>query len=74
MARAFRVGDQAIEEGVVPLLVDQPGARPLQLVAHAAGAPDLHVERLVDSFDRLADRLAEHVNSAARTAPGTARH
>ena len=28
---------------VVALLVDQPGARALQLVAHAAGAPDLHV-------------------------------
>src|SRR5450759_295679 len=60
------ISDQAIEEGVVELLVDQPGARPLQLVAHAAGAPDLHVERFVVGLDGLADRLAEHVAAPAR--------
>ncbi len=35
-------------------------------MAHAAGAPDLHVERLVIGLDRLADRLAEHVAAPAR--------
>src|SRR5450756_2821205 len=54
------IGNQPIEEGGVELPVDQPGARPLQLVAHAAGAPDLDVERLVVGLDGLADRLAEH--------------
>src|SRR5690348_10523820 len=35
-------------------------------MAHAAGAPDLNVERLVKTVDGLADRLAEHVAAAAR--------
>ena len=42
---------------VVPLAVDQAGARPLQLVAHAAGAPDLHVRaarRSVSTARRIA--------------------
>ena len=47
LRQALGVGDQPVEEAVVPLGVDQPGARPLQLVAHAAGAPDLHAQRLV---------------------------
>ena len=34
--------DQPVEESVVPCLVDEPGARPLQLMAHAAGAPDVN--------------------------------
>src|SRR5689334_621024 len=46
------VVDQPVEEFGVPFLVDQPGARALQLVAHAAGAPDLHIERLVIGLDR----------------------
>src|SRR5664279_1071875 len=41
--QALGVGDQAVEKAVVPLLVDEAGTRPLQLVAHAAGAPDLHL-------------------------------
>src|SRR5690606_15020017 len=45
--QSLRIGDQPVEEGVVELAVDQPGARPLQLVAHAAGAPDLHLQRFV---------------------------
>ena len=51
---------EAVEEAVVPFAVDQAGTRALQLMAHAAGAPDLHIERFVIAFDRLADRLAEH--------------
>ena len=41
-----RVGDQAVQKGVVEFLVDQPRTRALQLVAHATGAPDLDIERL----------------------------
>ena len=44
----FRVVDQLVQKGVVKLLVNQPGSRPLQLVAHAAGAPNLHLQRLVE--------------------------
>src|SRR5262245_49240333 len=62
----IRIVDQAIEEGVVPFAVDQAGARALQLMAHAAGTPDLHVERLVIGFDRLADRTAEHEATPSR--------
>ncbi len=35
---------QLVEEGIVELGIDEAGARALELVAHAAGAPDLHVE------------------------------
>ena len=46
---ASRAGSSinAIEKAVVPFAVDETRPRPLQLVAHAARAPDLHVERLV---------------------------
>src|SRR5688500_12189802 len=54
-----RLVDQAIEKALVPLLVDQPRPRPLQLVAHAAGTPDLHVERLVVTFYGPANGLPE---------------
>ena len=41
--------DQPVEKPVVPLLVDEPGARALKLVAHAAGAPDVDVDVLTGS-------------------------
>src|SRR5664279_2722009 len=66
LGEPVRIVDQAIEEHLVELLVDQAGARTLQLVAHAAGAPDLHVERLFIGLDRLADRLAQHEAAAPR--------
>ena len=50
---------QLVEEGVVELGVDQPGALALELVAHAAGAPDLHVEARGIGAHRVADRCAE---------------
>src|SRR5690349_6230690 len=58
--QAVGIVDQPIQESLVPLLVDQAGARALQLMAHATGAPDLHVERLIIGLDRLADRLPQH--------------
>ena len=54
-----RIGDQVVEEGRVEVAVDEAGAGPLQLVAHAAGAPDLDVERLVVRLDGTADRAAQ---------------
>src|SRR5688572_9812149 len=38
-------------------LVDQPRARPLQLVAHPSGAPHVDVEVLGEALDRGADRI-----------------
>src|ERR1700752_548800 len=58
--------DQPVEELGVPFLVDQAGARALQLVAHAAGAPNLHVKRLVIGLDGLADRLPQHEAAPSR--------
>ena len=55
-----------VEKPVVPLAVEQPGARPLQLVAHPAGAPDVHVERFVVRRDRAADRPADLGGDGAR--------
>ncbi len=63
---ALGVGDQPIEERIVELAVDQPGARSLQLMAHAAGAPDLHLEVIVVALDRLADGLAQVQATPAR--------
>jgi hypothetical protein len=57
---AHRVGNHLVEPGVVPLAVDQAGARALELVAHATGAPDVHVEVVVIALHRLADGLPEH--------------
>src|SRR5580704_5782082 len=39
-SEAVRILDQPVEERVVELGVDEARARPLQLVAHAAGTPD----------------------------------
>src|SRR5579863_1060434 len=66
LGETVRIGDQAVEEVGVELLVDQPRARPLKLVAHAAGTPDLHIERFFVGFDSLADRFAEHEAAPAR--------
>src|SRR6516165_6350040 len=65
LRQAFRIVNQTIEESLVELLVDQPGAWPLQLVAHAASAPDLDVERFIIGFDGLPDRLAQHETAAS---------
>jgi len=60
------IGDQAVQEAVVPLGIDQAGARALQLVAHAARAPDLHLQRAVIAFHRAADGLAQLEAALAR--------
>ncbi len=62
----FRIGHELVEELRVELLVDEAGARALQLVAHAAGAPDLHLQIGVERIDGAADRLAELVAAIAR--------
>ena len=56
---ALGVVDDPLQELAVPRLVDQAGAGPLELVAHAAGAPDLHVEVLVVALDGTAQRPAQ---------------
>ncbi len=57
----LRVLAEAVEEGLVPLAVDQAGARAGDLVREPAGAEDDDLEVLGIGLDRLADRLAEHV-------------
>jgi hypothetical protein len=59
LRQALGVIDQPVEELVVPLLVDEPGARPLKLMAHAASAPDMDVDVLGIARDRAADGAAE---------------
>src|SRR3954447_3014043 len=58
--------EQAIDEAGVPFLVDEAGAGPLQLMAHAPGSPDLDVERLVVALDRAPDGLPELKTAPAR--------
>jgi len=41
-----RIMNQLVQKGVVKFFVDESGARALQRVAHAAGAPDVHVASL----------------------------
>ena len=61
-----RVVDEAVEEAVVPFLVDEASARPLQLVAHAAGAPDLHIQVFVEAFHGLANGATQRQAASAR--------
>ena len=61
---AFRF--QQVEELVVPFAVEQPGARALELVAHATRAPDLHVEVFREAIHRAGNRLAQRPAAVAR--------
>ena len=63
--RPIGIVDQPVEKFVVPLFVDQPGARTLKLMAHAARAPDMHVDLLGIAHDRTADRAAEREAAGA---------
>src|SRR5262245_3027501 len=56
----------AVEKCRIEFAIDETGARSLQLVAHAARAPDLHIEIFVETLDRLADRLSERIAARAR--------
>ena len=58
-AEALRVLHHGVQKAGVELLVDEAGARSLQLVAHAAGAPNLHVQVLVEGLDGPAYGLAQ---------------
>ena len=71
--QVVRVVDQPVEERVVELGVDEPGARPLQLMAHAAGAPDLHGQVLAEALPRPGGWPCPACSSGARSAAGTAR-
>src|SRR3954447_25449367 len=64
--KSLGIANQAIEEGRVEFLVDQPGTGSLQLMAHATGTPDLNVERLVKCLHGLADGFTEHVATPGR--------
>src|SRR6266496_1245135 len=59
LREAFGVGCEPVKEARVELAVDEARARALQLMRHATGAPDHHVEVASEGFDRLADRAAE---------------
>src|ERR1700722_7606522 len=54
LRQALWVIDQPVEKFVVPLLVDEPCARPLKLMAHAARAPDMDVDVFGIAHDRAA--------------------
>src|SRR5258708_15028106 len=57
---------EAVEEPQVELVVDQSGARSLQLMAHSGGAPDVDVQIFIEGVHRPANRLAELVATIAR--------
>src|SRR5262245_32212123 len=63
--QAVRIGDQPVEKRVVELGVDEARAGPLQLVAHAAGAPHVHRDVLAVARRGPADRLPQHVAAVA---------
>jgi hypothetical protein len=63
--QVVRVANQPVEERVVKFGVDEPGTRALQLVTHAAGAPDVDGEVLAVALHGAADRLAQHVAAVA---------
>src|SRR6266849_3220826 len=57
---------EAVEEPQVELLVDQSGARSLQLMTHSAGPPDVDVQIFIEGIHRPANRLAELIAAIAR--------
>src|SRR5271170_2240082 len=63
--QVVRVADQPVEERVVERGVDEARAGPLELVAHAAGAPDVNREVLAVALHGPADRLAQQVAAVA---------
>ena len=52
---------QVVEKALVPLAVDQAGARSADLMRQPAGAEDHHLQILGIGLDRPAERLAQHV-------------
>ena len=62
----LRVLAEIIEKGLVPLPVDQAGARAADLVRHTACSEDDDVQILGIGFHRLANRLAEHKAAVPR--------
>ena len=65
VAELITVADQAVEEHIVPLRIDEARARSLQLVTHAAGTPDLDIQILGKAFDRLLDRFTQRPAAVA---------
>ncbi len=61
LGELHRILGQVVEEILVPLAVDQAGARAADLVRQPAGAEDHDLEVFGIGFDRLPQRLAEHV-------------
>ena len=68
-----RVVDELVKPGVVPFAVDEACACALQLVAHAPGAPDVHVQVFVKALHRAADGLPQ-LEAAAATGHGVLHH
>src|SRR5690349_14162490 len=66
LARHFGIARQAVEEALVPLLVDEPGALALQLVRHAARTENDDTQIFRIRLDRAPDRLAEIEAAIAR--------
>src|SRR5579859_362090 len=62
----LRIADELVEKSLVPGPIDEPGTRTLQLVAHAPGAPDLHIQGLVVERNRLGDRFAKEIAAPPR--------
>ena len=60
---------QQVQESAIPLTIDQSGARPLELMGHAPGAPHLHGYILVETLHRTRDRPTEREAAAPAAAP-----
>ena len=73
LGASHRVVDQLVEPGVVPLAVDQARTCTLQLVAHAAGAPNVHMDVFVVALHRTANRLTQF-EAALATGHGVLHH
>ena len=73
LRESLGVVDDPVQKGRVPLLVDQAGARAVQLVAHPAGSPDVHVEILVVQTRPPCGSPCQADSSVGPTAEDTAR-
>jgi hypothetical protein len=57
--KCLGTADELVQESRVPGAIDEARARSLQLMARAANAPYVHIERLIIELDCFADGAAE---------------
>ena len=66
VAETVCIARQVVEKRLVEVAVDQPGPRPLKLVAHSPGTPYLDIEVVREALHRFFEGRAEGVATRPR--------